>query len=214
MEKPSTHQSSFTVKIDTLVKLTGLSDRTLQRLAQNGIIEKPQRNQYNLLQCIPAIIRYAQAGKNLENEYEGLNLEDELLKAQIENTQEAARTKRMKNRQTAGELIPEEAVTKVLTLMCISFRTALQNLADSIPDLMLETDPKKAKTIFDLNAQAVLDEISQSVLEFQSPCAELDGIPQDSSVGESIKSSPSAPKTATKPKGKPMGGRKKSTSKR
>jgi phage terminase Nu1 subunit (DNA packaging protein) len=209
MEKPSAQQSSFTVTIDTLVKLTGLSDRTLQRLAQNGVIEKPQRNQYNLLQCIPAIIRYAQAGKKLDAQYEGLDLEEELLKAQIENTQEAAKSKRIKNRQTDGELIPEEAVTKLLTLLCISFRTALQKLGDSIPDLMLEQTPEKAKATFELNSQVLLNEITQSTIQFQDAITGFEELPEDTSPRESIQQGDSTPKTPTKNNGKPVGRGKK-----
>ena len=42
--------------VSTIAKLFGLSERRIQQLAQEGIIPKPDKNQYELIGCVRAYI--------------------------------------------------------------------------------------------------------------------------------------------------------------
>jgi len=46
--------------VSTIAKLFGLSERRIQQLAQEGIIPKPEKNQYELVGCVRAYINYLQ----------------------------------------------------------------------------------------------------------------------------------------------------------
>lgn len=46
--------------VSTIAKLFGLSERRIQQLAQEGIIPKPDKNQYELVGCVRAYINYLQ----------------------------------------------------------------------------------------------------------------------------------------------------------
>ena len=46
--------------VSTIAKLFGLSERRVQQLAQEGIIPKPEKNQYELVGCVRAYINYLQ----------------------------------------------------------------------------------------------------------------------------------------------------------
>lgn len=46
--------------VSTIAKLFGLSERRVQQMAQEGIIPKPEKNQYELVGCVRSYINYLQ----------------------------------------------------------------------------------------------------------------------------------------------------------
>lgn len=46
--------------VSTIAKLFGLTERRVQQLARDGIIPKPEKNQYELIGCVRSYINYLQ----------------------------------------------------------------------------------------------------------------------------------------------------------
>ncbi|MDB2414197.1 hypothetical protein N9W34_00320 [Rickettsiales bacterium] len=46
--------------VSTIAKLFGLSERRVQQLAREGVIPKPEKNQYELIGCVRSYINYLQ----------------------------------------------------------------------------------------------------------------------------------------------------------
>lgn len=46
--------------VSTIAKLFGISERRVQQLAQEGMIPKPEKNQYELVGCVRSYINYLQ----------------------------------------------------------------------------------------------------------------------------------------------------------
>jgi phage terminase Nu1 subunit (DNA packaging protein) len=86
-----------------LAQLFGITDDRLAQLTVQGIVIKPERNQYALIESVKNYIQYIKAGNRQSTDIEG----EKLLTAQVKRAREE-----LKLKQEQGELISANAVEK------------------------------------------------------------------------------------------------------
>jgi phage terminase Nu1 subunit (DNA packaging protein) len=106
--------------VSTIAKLFGISERRVQQLAQDGIIPKPEKNQYELVGSVRAYINYLQQrafGKGVAPQDTHLE-RARLLKAQADMAE-------IELAQRTGELVTVERVEADWLAMVAACRAKL-----------------------------------------------------------------------------------------
>jgi phage terminase Nu1 subunit (DNA packaging protein) len=109
--------------VSTIAKLFGISERRIQQLAQDGIIPKPEKNQYELVGCVRAYINYLQQrafGKGVAPQDTHLE-RARLLKAQADMAE-------IDLAQKTGELVTVERVEADWLTMVSACRAKLLSI--------------------------------------------------------------------------------------
>ncbi len=141
------------VACGVLSKLFGLTVRRVQQLAKEGIIPKPKRNQYDLLGCIQAYIKYLQSLATESSEGK---------KEQARLTKIRADMAQLEFEMKAGRVVVAEEVQDELEKMLTAFRAKLLSLpSDVAPSVAGETEIAGIKIVLD---QAV----EEAILELRS----------------------------------------------
>lgn len=146
-----------TVKLKELAKIIGLSERHLQRLAQEGVIKKNDKGKYLLYQSIQNYINYL---KEIENTPQ--QLQEEKLKNEIEYLKTRDKKENIKIKILESDLHESNDVKRVMNNIIAGFKGQLQTLPYKLAPLLIGIDNlgELQEIILD-NINNVLKELSE-----------------------------------------------------
>lgn len=130
--------------VSTIAKLFGITERRVQQLAREGIIPKPEKNQYALAGCVHAYVAYLRqcaSGKNT-NLHAVHQERARLLKAQadmaeIELAQKSKRLGKAPQVKADWQFMLDAWRTKLLVLPSeVELQLSNQKTADDIKDYL------------------------------------------------------------------------------
>lgn len=111
------------VPVTSLARLFNLTERRIQQMARDGVIPKPEKGKYDLINCTRAYIKYLQeraAGRDIEPQDAYLE-RARLLKAQADKTE-------LEVKSLNGEVLPTEQVELLWSGLVASFRAKMLSL--------------------------------------------------------------------------------------
>ena len=176
--------------VATISKLFGISERRVQQLARDGVIPKPEKNQYELVGCVRAYIDYLQKrafGKGVAPQDTHLE-RARLIKAQADMAEIDLAIK-------TGSLVAVETIESDWSQMVSSCRSKL-----------LAIPSKAAYQISGLEEVVEIEKfLKRTINDALSELADYE-IYDTRDLSESIETNDDALDTATGTDGKPVGG--------
>ena len=112
--------ASASVPVASLARLFNLTERRIQQMARDGIIPKPEKGKYDLINCTRAYIKYLQDranGRDIEP-HDAYLERARLLKAQADKTE-------LEVKSLNGEVIPTEEADLLWSGLITSFRAKI-----------------------------------------------------------------------------------------
>lgn len=115
-----------TVVVGTLAKLFDLTEVRIQQLAQEGVVVKSGRGQYDLWASIRGYLKYLRDFR--VNQFEATDGEkSDIKKEQLRRTKEEADKIELQNAKTRGETIEVAKVEKLMQAVFSVHRTRILN---------------------------------------------------------------------------------------
>lgn len=163
------------VSVTTLAQFLNLTPRQVQNLANDGVIHKDARGEYEMAASIQSYIRYLQRSR------QGNSGSDELLKIKTRKEEAKTRMAEMEVRRLEGELIPASDVAKAWTDMVAHLRAKMLALpAKLAPQLLAAEDLNATQTLLKKQITEALQELAGTYVIIE---AAPDRAPDDSEAG-------------------------------
>lgn len=140
-----------------MAKIIGLSDRHLQRLANDGVIKRNDKGKYLLYESIRSYINYLKETENTPQQ-----LQEEKLKNEIEYLKTRDRKENIKIKILESDLHEASEVKRVMNNAISGFKGQLLTMPYKLAPLVIGIDNLgEIQEIISDNINAVLQELSE-----------------------------------------------------
>lgn len=158
------------VKLSDLADFLDLSERRIQQLAEEEVIERVRKGQYNFTTSVK---NYMESLKTVYGDIEDedgtvhrVDLKEVKTKKQIEYLEAQIADKKTRNRKTEGELYEAKDVEKVWANATEIFKSRLLNIAPRLaPKLKGEEDVKYIEQVIDEDITEALESLANINIE-------------------------------------------------
>ena len=156
------------VGVDEIAKIFNLDERSIQRLAKQGVIAKAARGQYDLIDCASAYIRHLQTTR--PDQKDSHTEKTRLLTAQADRAE-------METAQLRGTLVEVADVAEIVDNDYSTVRNRVLGIPSKCaPAVAATSDVREVRAIIEAECLGALEELSNdAIAELEKMDSEIEG---------------------------------------